>query len=423
MYRHLKGEWMAILNYQDMMKALGYTKPQQKHQLIYDAWAKEPIVWYFPQGDLDFIIQSLSLDQVENEAIKHAHSVILDDTTLYQIMSFIQAITIQKAHPSDWLANQAPQITHPILSTSVIQLIAILSLIPLAKKDYQDRAISDEHMMFNLNHLKGYIKNYRIKHQKVGIELYGWTTYLASLGLIHLGYLHFMHHQYNDPFIFYRHKTTSSVLAIAKEGLSVRKDGQFNGVNKVFDLRNITTLEIENNKIMAYPVHPKGFIQTDPISIRLEDYECILKPGDVVIDFHIPTRSNYSISGIKHSFEEAISFFRNHYKDYDYQAFWCTSWLYSPQIESLISKEESNILQVARQGYRLPATPGAESLYSFVFQTENPDFKTIHPKTSLESSVIDYVQQGHTINAGCYLYFIDDIHLFGKMPYLTDVRS
>ncbi len=414
---------MAILNYQEMMKALGYIKPTQKHQLIYNEWEKEPIIWYFPKEDLDFIIHVLSLDEEEIEAVTQAYHVILDDASLYEMMSFIQAITIVKAHPSDWLANQAPKITHPILSTSVIQLMAILSLIPLAKKDYKERSIRDEHMMFNLNHLKGYIKNYRTKHQQVGIELYGWTTYLASLGLIHLGYLHFMHHQYNDPFIFYRHKLTSSVIAIAKEGLSVRNDGQFDGVNKVYDLRNITTLNIENNEIKAYPVHPKGFIQVDLMSIRLEDYECILKPGDVVIDFHIPTRSDYTIYGIKHSFEEAISFFQNHYKDFDYQAFWCTSWLYSPQIESLIAKDDSNILQVARQGYRLPATPGAESLYTFVFQTEHPDFKTIQPKTSLQSSVIDYIRSGYTINAGCYLYFIDDIDRFGQMPYQKDIKS
>jgi hypothetical protein len=410
---------MATIDYQEMMNALGYTHVQKKHKEIYDVWANEPIVWYFPLEDLAFIIETLSLENPEKDAVIHAHHVINHDPKLFEIMSFIQNITMIKAHPSDWLANQAPLISHETLSTSVIQLMAILSLIPLAKKDYESRGIDQKHRMFNLNHLKGYIKNYRIKHHDVGIELYGWTTYLASLGLIHLGSLHFMHHKYSEPFIFYRHKTTLSVIAFALEGIRVRQDGQLDGVNGKYDLRNITSYIIDQDKLTAYPIHPKGWIDEKPLTIDLKDYDCILKPGDVVIDFHIPTRSDYTLNGIRHSFEDAIQFFQKHYHEYDYQAFWCTSWLYSPQIDQLITKPTSNILTVAEQGYILPATPGAQSLYTFVFQTEQPDFNTIKAKTSLEQSVIDYIQNGHSINAGCYLYFIKDIDEFGKSFYRT----
>lgn len=66
----------------------------------------------------------------------------------------------------------------------------------------------------------------------------------------------------------------------------------------------------------------------------------------------------------------------------------------------------------------MPATPGQESLFTFVFQHESPDIDKHEPRSSLERDVIMFIKQGGRINAGLYLYSLDDIDRFGTRPYL-----
>ena len=44
-----------------------------------------------------------------------------------------------------------------------------------------------------------------------------------------------MHHVYTDQFVVLRHKHTNQKLIIALNGIEVRKDGQYNGVNNIDD--------------------------------------------------------------------------------------------------------------------------------------------------------------------------------------------
>lgn len=419
MYRQSRGDEMATPTYNQLIQRLGYKTLSDRVEKLYHSWLKTECLWRMSKDDLLWIFKTLELDEVTQNELSKAYDMIKQDENMSMIFSFLQYIIIIAAHPSDWLIKEAPHIQHQEVSESVFQLMTILSLIPVAKEDHHQRHIAEEHMMFNLNHLKGYIRNYYQKNHQVGIENFGWTTYLASLGLIHLSSLHFMHHIYTDRFIFFRNNTTQEVIALAEKDVSVRVDGQFNGINGYDAQALITTFDEDDLTYRGYKVNPMGSITDEMIVLDKSVYTMILKPGDFVIDFHIPTRSDYTIDGFRHSLNLAKDFFNTHYADYTYPAFWCVSWLYSPQITMIIDKPQSNITQIAKQGYRLPATPDVKSLYSFVFNTSEPDLENINPKTSLERNIIDYIHSGSTINAGCFIYFFNDLNQFGNSPYLN----
>lgn len=410
---------MAAPSYSFMCQSLGYENLSNRVASLYDAWLKTDGIWQMEKDELIEIMRILDLDDIIKTVLMDAWDIFHADPLLSHLLSWMQYVLLIGAHPSDWLIPKAPIIHHDQVSSSVFQLMTILSLIPPARRDHQRRGIDEKHALFNLNHLKGYIKNYMIKHHEVGIENFGWTTYLASLGLIHLSALHFMHHVYHDRFYVFRHIKTDQQIVLASDHIRIRRDGQFDGVNSVNDEWFESCYHEDDHAYHGYRVNPMGSFTNEYLSLPKLEYKMVLKPGDAVIDFHIPTKGDYSIEGLKETFFMAKSFFQTHYPEYGYRFFWCTSWLYSPQITAILG-EHSRIVDVANQGYRLPATPGAQSLYAFVFGTDHPHFETFEPKTSLQRRVIDYVSSGHTINAGCWIYAIDDLHRFGHRPYLSN---
>lgn len=403
-----------------MIKLLGYEKLSSRVECLFNEWIALDNDWLMTESDFKWISEKLSFTHNQYTSLLNAILCIKNDHLLHRLLSFMQYVYMIGGHPSEWLMQTPPKIKHPTIDVDTFQLMAILSLIPLAKLDHQKRSIDETHADFNLKHLKGYIK-LRDEHKSIyGIDNYGWALYLASFGLIHLDTLNFMHHIYSDPFYFYQHNTTKTVIALAKSHIHVRKDGQINHVNKIDDLWFETSLDISDSYVKGYRVNPMGSITDEMITLDLDAYTCVLKHGDSTIDFHIPTDVDYSVETFKQTLLKGKNFFEKHYSDYAYKAFWCVSWLYSPQLTGFISHQTSRIVQVAMQGYRLPATPGIQSLYTFVFGSDHPNFSTFVVKTSLQKAVIAYTSQHKSINAGCFIYFINDIDQFGLRPYVSN---
>jgi hypothetical protein len=405
--------------YEDLIKYLGSETFKEGHH-FFESFSKDRNeITSMTKKDLKTLKTKLSFTDQQYDEILIFHEFIYKNEQMIDALKFLKYVLIIKAHPSDWIIKNPPVIKNEQISSTFFQLYTLLNVVIDSINNVKMRKIPEKYIAFNLNHFKNYIQNYYHKHQRLGIEPFGWCTYLATIGLIELNALNFMHHKYHDPYLVYRHKVNKHIVIIAKENLKVRADGQIDGTNQIYKQSFMTTLEQNHEFHIGYRINPLGFIENKKIRIPLDQYECILKEGDDVIDFHIPTRKGYEVFDIKQSMQEAKLFFETHYSEYRYKAFWCISWLYSPQLLYFIHKPTSNILKIAKQGYRCPATPGETSLYSFVFKTEHPDLKSIQPNTSLEKGVIDYVLKGGTINNGLYLFMIDDLNLFGHEPYIN----
>ncbi|TVP85094.1 MAG: hypothetical protein EA375_05295 [Acholeplasmataceae bacterium] len=368
---------------------------------------------------LEDVMDRLELDARHRRVLLDARDAILRQPTIHALIKFLRHVIIGVAHPSHWLVKGAPLLKQGDVESSAFALMALLALVPASLETHRAKGIDPVHADFNLGHLKGYIKQHHDKHGTVGVENFGWCTYLASLGLIKLGCLQFMHHVFTDRFRLYRHRQNQALCAIAEAGVTVRTDGQFDGINGVSQPAFTTTLTCDERRCKGHRVNPCGSIEKETTTLDLKHWQLVIRKDDPVIDFHIPSKSAYGVDDIKQAFNLAKTFFNTHYPEYDYQAFWCVSWLYSPQLPWFIRKPTSNILNIARQGYVLPATPGQESLFTFVFQHASPDLDKHEPRSSLERDVIAFVKQGGRINAGLYLYGLQDIDRFGTRPYVT----
>ena len=413
----------TLNTYKDMVSILGEGTVSECAKEVFSQFLSKTIKvedWLTLLG----ILKQIGIDHQTIELAETWYKVVADQPELVEAMSFIRFVVVEAFHPSEWIVKQAPTLPkHPTIR-GPFSLFVILYIAVEALREHHLRSIDPSHASFNLSHLKGYIEAYKSSHpESIGVNMFTWCLYLGSLGLIHLHTLHFMHHVYKDPYYAFRHNKTQSIVILAQGELAIRRDGQLDGTGDVHDFWFMTQLEITDTYYEGHYVHPHGAVLAEKRRLDKKDYTLVLKPGDAVIDYHIPSGPGYTIENMKTSFIKAEQFFSKHYSEVCYRAFWCCSWLSSPQLPFLITRPESHILQVAKQGYIVPASGGPETLYEFVFRTKNPDFSKLKPKTSLETHVMAHRQQGGQINSGTILFFLDDLERYGQDIYHTDMNS
>jgi hypothetical protein len=301
-----------------------------------------------------------------------------------------------------------------------LEVASLLAIAGFQIRRLRQAGIEERHITFNLNHLTNYINGHHNTHQSLGTGNFTWCIYLASIGLIHLHTLHFMHHVMNDPLMMLRHKERGDVVMLALGGVRVRPDGQIDGVNGIHDLAFETTFTETDTIIQGHRVNPYGAITNDVLTLSKEEYEIVLRQHDATIDFHIPTGPGYNLEDMRTSFQQAVDVFHAMNPSIDYRAFWCASWLYSPQIPLFLSNQTGHIATVNEMSYTFPATAGEGSLFEFVFHDKQADPTKIVPKTSLERDIVAWYEHGGRINAGTFLYLLEDLDRFGSSPYRTE---
>lgn len=409
---------MFFDNLEQIRTFLGYDQFSNSMDTVFSSFQSQSNHLFMDIEELTSTIHLLKLDLIDFTPLLNVLNEILKQPKLIEALSFIKYAMIIGAHPSAWLIKHGPKMNLPICSDHHLELLIVLSLIQPSLHDHQKRQIDPKYADFNLGHLRNYIRNYYDKHHELGIEPFGWTSYLASLGLINIESLNFMHHVFTDPYVCLVNQHTSETLILVNQMKAVNCLGQFSGVNQVNDVKFHTEYEENDQFIYGNPVNSRGIITPNPVKLDRKDWKLMVKQGDSVIDFHIPTGVPYDLESFRSTLCSGKKFFENHFPEFNYRAFWCVSWLYSPQLPLIITKPSSHIMAIHEQGYICPATPGESSLFSFVFKTEKPDFKHIVPKTSLEQNVISFVNKGGKVNAGLFLYLIKDLHRFGQKPYL-----
>ena len=260
---------------------------------------------------LEDVMDRLALDTHHRRVLRDARDVILKHSRIHELIKFSRHLIIGAAHPSHWLVKGAPLLKQGDVASSSFALMTLLALVPDSLETHRSKGIDFVHVDFNLGHLKGYIKQHHDKHGTVGVENFGWCTYLASLGLIKLGCLQFMHHVFTDRFRFFRHRRDQRLCALVEAGVNVRIDGQFDGVNSISRPAFTTTLACDEHGCSGHRVNPCGSIEKETTTLAFKNWKLVIRKGDPVIDFHIPSKSAYGIDDIRQSFKLAKTFLRH----------------------------------------------------------------------------------------------------------------
>ena len=188
----------------------------------------------------------------------------------------------------------------------------------------------------------------------INFDDYPWDMNFYCCDIYLMDRFYFIPYRWEGAPEAWRNQETGQVRALWTAGVRVRRDGQLDGVNDVFDPEAFTTVCTETaDSITANPVSPDGLILREPVTLDKSVWKKVLQEGDYLLALHIPGGMGYTPERVRRSCEMALAFFEQYYPEYHYLGFWSQSWLYDPGLAKILSPDR-NIIRVQRQFYCYP---------------------------------------------------------------------
>jgi hypothetical protein len=240
-----------------------------------------------------------------------------------------------------------------------------------------------------------------------------WFRLVAGGTLYRLGRLEFAATSWPHPFRWFRHRRSGESMLVAGEGVPFTADGYLVG-----DTDCMSTYWEDERQVVANPVWPGGTVSPDRVGLPRSDWEQLLGPGDPVLDVHVPAAGGRLTPDlVRDALEQACPFFGRYHPEHPFVAFFCASWLFSPQLPEILG-EGSAIVRWQREGYLCPDKGRPGGVLRWVFGSRSIDPVTAPRDTRLRAGILKLVQAGETLRTGRWLFARQDLPRFGEQPYL-----
>ncbi len=246
---------------------------------------------------------------------------------------------------------------------------------------------------------------------------YSWDMNFYCCGIFLLDRFYFIPYRWEAPPEVWRNRETGEVAAVWSGGMKVRRDGQLDGVNGVFDPAAFETVYAETeDSVRANPVRPEGRISPEPVTLEKAAWDRALGGGEYLLALHIPGGEGYTPERVRSSCEQALAFFDRYYPEYDYRGIWSESWLFDPGLAEILGPER-NIVRVQRQFYRFPTMEGDNMTRLEVLGSARADYRKMTPRSSLERGLFAAWDRGERFHCTGMFLLREEVPAVGTDPY------
>lgn len=258
---------------------------------------------------------------------------------------------------------------------------------------------------------------YRAHHDgRTGVlpgALYWLRNYVLG-DLYRIGRLEYMIRPFPARVCVYRHRNTRAVVALATDGSHFDEDGLATAADAPGARR--AALWEADGAVHGTPIAPDGYAMANACTLPLENWQCVLAPGDSILDVHIPTGGQMTLERCRDSMQEAMAFFAHHFPRQSFSAFACGSWILNPQLAQ-IYRPDSNMVLWQRELYLYPIPSGDRSGLVFVFGKDDVDIETAPRNTSLRRALLEHMRAGGRLIGGGMFFLCEDFDQFGTAVY------
>lgn len=122
----------------------------------------------------------------------------------------------------------------------------------------------------------------------------------------------------------------------------------------------------------------------------------------MVIDMHIPAGGGMSPELSRESLKKAFEFFAG-----KSSVIYCNSWILNPELKGLAGTD--NMTALMKMGHLFPVKSSDKEGMFFLFGKETDNISELPGNTTLQRSVIDFLQKGGKLRAGGIFFFADEI--------------
>ncbi len=165
----------------------------------------------------------------------------------------------------------------------------------------------------------------------------------------------------------------------------------------------------------GFPVHPAGHVLRHEVTLPRSEWSHVVKPGDTMLDIHIPSGGQMTPQSCLDTMRRGVEFFQTYFPDKPFRSFWCHSWIFGPQLETILP-ETANLVKYMREVYLYPVYSEDGGLW-FIFFQDQFDLATVPRENSLQRSVAHYLEKGKEWREGGMIALVDDLEQFGSQVY------
>ena len=134
------------------------------------------------------------------------------------------------------------------------------------------------------------------------------------------------------------------------------------------------------------PVGKDGRCQNEVVRLPKSEWEILLRPGDMMLDAHIPGHKPLTVELCAASYARARALFTKHYPEFDFKGFHCRSWTMSPELAEVL-KPGANLLLFQKSYLRYPVPTKGEDVLNFVFFLRFTSLADLPEDTSLQRAL------------------------------------
>ncbi len=343
----------------------------------------------------------------EQVQLKKVMSPVAADPELVRVWYKMVRLLSRRDETGSSLCGRDPGFSAGMTDPSGFNLLVLLGMIPAMERLYREKGWYNELWKEALLDIRIWLDFCRKNNDSFGIGLgFSWICYQITGKVMRLGRL-----QCNDDGGFYheyrvyRNRKDGSYCALMNCGMNFRKDGfsAFSDEETAFTTAPVTE---DENGYTGWKSLGNGRVLPERILLAKADWEDFLKPGDPVIQLHIPADGPLLPELALDSCRKMLQFHREVLKR-EPKAFVCESWLLDPMFAQLLP-EQSNILKFQRLGYCLPGFAGESELVRRVFgeKAVGGGVDAVPHRTSMQRIFADYLKGGgHARNGAFFIPF------------------
>ena len=279
-------------------------------------------------------------------------------------------------------------------------LVVALGFIPSVKSYHQRLNLPAPVMKDTVLQVARYCDNCLRGRGRLGIYLnqLGWlANYMSPNLYFRIGRFEFWKRIFRYPVYVFRRRSDQATVALSLGGLSFTAAGDRCLAGEPEPPGHWRSVYEETDQAtLGTPVTPWGRAGREPVRLPREEWACVLKSGDTILEMHIPNGGQMTPSAAESSMREAFHFFNTRFPEPPVRGIASCSWIFSNQIEECLPPE-ANLAQLVRRLYLLPSPSHANSGLWFVFLQDggfNP--ATARRDTSLQRAILDYLSRTGT---------------------------
>jgi len=362
---------------------------------------------YFPEAAAILSrAEQLSLGEEYVNALRAVHGRVRNDPLLLQLAR-AQIHLLYHSRKEGVSVSEFPDLSANWLGEEfcTYNLLLVLAGISHLEQLHKARAIPPSVTADTLSDISIWCHHQRDAKGTLGVSLgiLNWMQNHIRGQLVRLGRLQFMPDKFRGPIQVYRNNQDDCLIALACDGLEFNSDGQFNGIDGVFDSSGCWTSKLEQTDIQVTGnnISAEGFAEHTTVTLPLRDWTLVLRPGTPMLDVHIPAGAPMRLEDCRASFRQALTFFPEYFPEKQFAGFMLYSWLLDIQYLELLPKT-SNIVRLQKEFSLFPMNTGGHEHVERVFgeRVELEKINASDLNSSLQKAVYAHLQQGGHLREG-----------------------